>query len=82
MWPAMDENLVFRADVMNGMAVMRAKHMAAAIRPYSMAVAPDSSLRNLFIVKLQSLLTAPAHVQHSALCLMSREHELKVQRTN
>ena len=58
MWPARLENLPVTAVARIGMAVTRAKPMAAAIRPYSMAVAPDSSLTkrtNLFILNSTSL---------------------------
>jgi hypothetical protein len=41
-----------KADVMYGIAVIKQMAIAAAIKPYSIAVAPDSSLRNLFIIKL------------------------------
>jgi hypothetical protein len=41
------------AEVIEGIAVTRARPIAAAIRPYSIAVAPDSSLKNFFIIILQ-----------------------------
>ena len=42
-----------------GIAAIKQRAIAEAMRPYSIAVAPDSSLRNLFIFTLQMLLTAP-----------------------
>ena len=42
-------NFVIRLVVIDGIAASKATDIAAAIRPYSIAVAPDSSLRNLFI---------------------------------
>ena len=42
MWPASDEDEPVIAEASVGMTVTRARPMAAAIRPYSMAVAPDS----------------------------------------
>ncbi len=41
MWPASEENLPVIEDARIGMAVTSARPMAAAIRPYSMAVAPE-----------------------------------------
>ena len=49
MWPASDENEPVIAEASVGMTVTRARPMAAAIRPYSMAVAPDSFWKNFFI---------------------------------
>jgi hypothetical protein len=53
------ENLPVKAVVIDGKAATRQTAMNEAMRPYSIAVAPDSSLRNLFIFTLQMLLTAP-----------------------
>jgi hypothetical protein len=53
-------NFVDRAERNVGMAVTSIRPMAAAIRPYSIAVAPDSSLKNFFMLN-SSLLTAPVH---------------------
>jgi hypothetical protein len=55
----MAANLPVIAVVIEGIAVTRAKAIAAAIRPYSIAVAPDSSLRNLFMKLSNNDLTAP-----------------------
>jgi hypothetical protein len=49
-WPASDENLPVMDDARIGIAVTRARPMAAAIRPYSIAVAPDSSLKNFNMI--------------------------------
>jgi hypothetical protein len=49
-WPPMDENFVTMAEVIEGIAVTRARPIAAAMRPYSIAVAPDSSLKNFFMI--------------------------------
>ncbi len=66
-------NWVFSGPVINGMAAIRQTPMAAAIKPYSIAVAPDSSAKNFFIWKLryyvQHLLTQGVGVVPS-----SREH--------
>ena len=53
MWPARDENEAVTAPPSVGITVTKARPMAAAMRPYSMAVAPDSSLKNFFMLKLQ-----------------------------
>ena len=56
MWPARLENLPVMADARIGMAVTRARPMAAAMRAYSIAVAPDSSFAKrlkLFIFNLR-----------------------------
>jgi hypothetical protein len=45
-----DVNWVFNGPVISGMAAIRQTPIAAAMRPYSMAVAPDSSARNFFIL--------------------------------
>ena len=41
---------IFTAAASGGAATSNIKPMATAIMPYSMAVAPDSSLRNFFII--------------------------------
>ena len=46
-WLPIDVNLPVIALVRKGMAVISARAMAAAIRPYSMAVAPEVSDKNL-----------------------------------
>ncbi len=43
-------NFVTKAAVMYGIAVSKQTAIAAAIRPYSIAVAPDSSLMNFFMI--------------------------------
>jgi hypothetical protein len=43
-------NFVTKALVMYGIAVSKQTAIAAAIRPYSIAVAPDSSLMNFFMI--------------------------------
>ena len=48
MWVLMVVNWVWIAAVSVGMTVIKIRAMKAAIRTYSMAVAPDSSLRNFF----------------------------------
>jgi hypothetical protein len=48
-WPASEVNCVVIAVTMKGMMVTKQRPMAAAIKPYSIAVAPDSSFRNFFI---------------------------------
>ena len=45
--PAIDVKVVFKAELMLGITTTKARPVAAAIRPYSIAVAPDWSLRNL-----------------------------------
>jgi hypothetical protein len=50
MWLPSEENLVVTLLASVGMTVTNAKPMAAAIRPYSMAVAPDSSPKNFVIL--------------------------------
>ena len=42
-------NLVVRPVLMLGIAAIKHTDIAAAIKPYSMAVAPESSLKNVFI---------------------------------
>jgi hypothetical protein len=49
-WLPNEENFVTIAEVIEGIAVTRARPMAAAMRPYSIAVAPDSSLKNFFMI--------------------------------
>jgi hypothetical protein len=46
-------NLPDKAARSVGIAVTSIRPIAAAIKPYSMAVAPDSSLKNFFMLKLQ-----------------------------
>ena len=46
-------NWVLSGPVISGIAAIRHTPMAAAIRPYSIAVAPDSSAKNFFILNLQ-----------------------------
>jgi hypothetical protein len=46
----------FNALVMNGIAVNKQMAMAAAINPYSIAVAPDSSFTKVFMFYPRSLL--------------------------
>jgi hypothetical protein len=46
-------NWVLRGPVIKGMAAIKHTPMAAAIKPYSIAVAPDSSAKNFFILNLQ-----------------------------
>src|SRR5260221_8553722 len=46
MWVARFENWLVMAPARVGMTAIRATPMAAAMRPYSMAVAPDSSFTN------------------------------------
>ena len=62
-------NFVVKFVVIDGIAANKATDIAAAIKPYSIAVAPDSSLRNLFILTLQLLLTAhiPPDFAHARL---------------
>lgn len=54
-------NVEVSLPLMAGITATRARPVAAAIRPYSIAVAPDSSLKNFFIINsnfyLQHLLT-------------------------
>ena len=76
MWPARDEKDDVTAPPRVGITVTRARPMAAAMRPYSMAVAPDSSLKNFFMLKLQLLLTAPIHLHEPATCKLPREYEM------
>ncbi len=49
-------NLVFRLVPRPFTMAMIASEMPAAIKPYSMAVAPDSSARNLRIVFMPRML--------------------------
>ena len=72
-----EENFVVMARVIEGIAVIRARPMAAAIRPYSMAVAPDSSFRNLFIWKLQFIYST-CTLQAEASGPSLGEHVLKI----
>jgi hypothetical protein len=44
---AIEVKVAMRLEESKGSTVMMARHVAAAIKPYSMAVAPDSFLRNL-----------------------------------
>jgi hypothetical protein len=46
-------NLVNKMPLRDGKTATNIKPIAAAIRPYSIAVAPDSSIRKFFILKLQ-----------------------------
>jgi hypothetical protein len=68
-----DVNCVMSGPVINGMAAIRHTPMAAAIKPYSIAVAPDSSARNFFIVSLQ--IKKVSNPKLLAVSLVPLEHE-------
>jgi hypothetical protein len=66
-WLPSEENFVVTLSASVGITVTRAKPMAAAMRPYSMAVAPDWSFKNFFMIYLSKLCEIAAFVYESAL---------------